>query len=288
MGVQRNGGTTPSGGPTATNMNLTIATQNIHALGPDWDKRRGVLVDGLRQLNADVLLLQKTRAPEDADSVANLLGEGYQVADSARREPNGQGISIASRWPIRRTHEVDLSIASERTGNFACTALIAEIDAPQPIGRLLVANHFPDFQADHELERERQAVLLVREISELLELADAHVIIGGDLDAEPDAASLRFLMGKQSLDGMSVCYRNAWDFLPASAEVGTFARSNPLAPPAWPFDRIDHLLVRCGRDGQPTLEITGCDRIFTHPVNDIHASNHFGLVMRLRTRSDAE
>lgn len=35
-------------------------------------------------------------------------------------------------------------------------------------------------------------------------------IIAGDLNAGPDAASVRFLTGRQSLSGRSVHYHDAW------------------------------------------------------------------------------
>ena len=142
--------------------------------------------------------------------------------------------------------ELDLSVVSPRTGDFACTTLIAEIAAPPPFGPLLLVNHFPDYQVDHELERERQTVLAARALENMVAERPMHVLLAGDLDAEPDAASLRFLTGKQSLDGISVCYRNAWDSAHPGEPGHTFTPDNPLAPADWPFRRIDHILVRCG------------------------------------------
>ena len=107
--------------------------------------------------------------------------------------------------------------------------------------------------------------------------ADVHDT-GLDLDAEPDAASLRFLTGRQSLDGLSVCYRNTWDAVHPAAPGGTFVASNPVAPDHWPFERIDHILIRCGEHGGPTLRIEGCELAFAEPVDGVWASNHLGLV----------
>jgi hypothetical protein len=57
-------------------------------------------------------------------------------------------------WPFGRTFEVGFHL-TERTRDFACTCLVTEILAPQPFGRIWVANHFPDYQLDHERERRR-------------------------------------------------------------------------------------------------------------------------------------
>jgi endonuclease/exonuclease/phosphatase family metal-dependent hydrolase len=62
--------------------------------------------------------------------------------------------------------------------------LIAEVDAPPPFGPLLVVNHFPDYQ----LERERQTVIAARTLEKMHAQHPTHILLAGDLDAEPDAA----------------------------------------------------------------------------------------------------
>jgi exonuclease III len=138
---------------------IRVLTQNIFAVEEDWPRRRSVLAVGIANLNPDILLLQKTIVTPEFDQASDLL-DGYVTVHSSTREINGQGITIASRWPIAESWELDLKRVSDRTGDFACTSLIAAIDVPGAIGRLLAVNHFPDFQADHELERERQAVIV--------------------------------------------------------------------------------------------------------------------------------
>jgi len=41
--------------------------------------------------------------------------------------------------------------------------------------------------------------------------AASHVILAGDFDAAPDSSSIRFWTGRQSLDGISVAYQDAWE-----------------------------------------------------------------------------
>lgn len=168
-----------------------------------------------------------------------------------------------------------------RTGDFACTTLVAEIAAPEPFVSILLVTHFPDYQVDHDHERELQTVLAARHIEGIIAQRDMHVLLSGDLDAEPDAASIRFLAGKQSLDGLSVCYRNAWDSTHPDNSVGTFVASNSLAPDDSPFEAIDHIFVRCGQHGAPTLGIAACELAFDEPIDGVWASDHFGLVADL-------
>jgi endonuclease/exonuclease/phosphatase family metal-dependent hydrolase len=242
-------------------------------------------MEGIRELRPDVITLQKTIVSGNRDGAADLLGEDFYIVHSEQREPDGQGISIASRWPITKAHELDLNV-TPRTGDFACTTLIAKVDAPPPFGPILLVNHFPDYQVVQEHERELETVLAARHIEETIAAKPMHVLLAGDLDAEQDASSLRFLAGKQSLEGLSVCYRSAWESAHPGGNGGTFAASNPLAPNDWPYERIDHIFVRCGQHGGPTLGIAACELAFNEPINGVWASNHFGLVADLTHEED--
>ena len=112
----------------------------------------------------------------------------------------GQGISIASRWPLGEVREVDLNV-TPRTADFACGTLVAEVLAPDPVGPLLFVNHLPNWQLTFEHERELQAVPAARVIEEIAHGRDMHVVLAGDFDATPDAASVRFWRGRQAWAG---------------------------------------------------------------------------------------
>jgi len=144
---------------------------------------------------------------DDDDQVDEVLGDSFHVVHQARRTPEGMGVSIASRWPIAAVHELDLHV-TPRTADFPCTPLVAEINGPTAEGRLLFVNHFPSWQLQFEVERERQAVLAARFIEKRC-AEHPHVVVVGDFDADPAATSVRFWTGRQSLDGVSVCYRDA-------------------------------------------------------------------------------
>jgi endonuclease/exonuclease/phosphatase family metal-dependent hydrolase len=264
---------------------LRLLTHNIYGVQAGWERRRDVLRTGLQILAPDIVLLQETILTEEYDQAVDVLGTGYHlVHSSVRHTQNGLGISIASRWPITSVHELDLKPVSNRTASFPCTTLIAEIASPPPIGPLLAANHFPDYQLEHELERERQTVIAARALEHLHAEHPRHVVLGGDLDAEPDAASLRFLTGKQSLEGLSVCYRDAWESRHPGSRGETFTPRNPLMAAMnwdWPFRQIDHILVRCGEHGGPTLGIAACELAFNRAIDGVWASDHFAVVADL-------
>jgi len=248
-----------------------------------WSARRSVLAQGLRALDPDLAAFQEAIRHDGYDQVTDLLGPGYEVAHQARREPDGSGVSIASRWPLLNVHEVDLQV-TPRTAGFLAVALVAEVQAPPPIGPLLFVNHKPNFELALEHERELQALATATHLERLAADRALHVVVAGDFDAPPDAASVRFWRGRQGLGDTSVCYRDAWEHTHPDDPGHTFTPANPMvADGTWPLERgrrIDYVLVRCADHG-PSLDVVACARIFDRPVDGVWASDHFGVVADL-------
>ncbi len=182
---------------------VRLATLNAWGTRGDWDARRPQLAGGLAELTPDLVTLQETIVTDAYDQARDVLGDGYHLVHQADREPDGQGVTTASRWPVGRVLEVDLQLTA-RTAGFAATCLITEILAPEPLGRVWLANHLPDWQLDHEHERQLQAVAAARRLEALAAERPGHVVVAGDFDADPDATSVRFWTGRHALDGLSV------------------------------------------------------------------------------------
>jgi endonuclease/exonuclease/phosphatase family metal-dependent hydrolase len=256
-------------------------TMNVFCRHGDWPARLDLLRDGIARLQPDLIALQEIVVDAQGDEAREILGDRYDVVHSRRRSSDGMGIALASRWPLRDVEEPELPVSAQ-TGDFPSTALMAE--AETSLGPVLLVNHFPDYQPANELERERQAVTVAHAIETRVANRPVHVVLAGDMDAEPDAASLRFFRGRQSLDGMSVCYRSAWEVAHRGQWEATFTERNALmseATDGWPFQVIDHLLVRCGEEGWPTLRTVRCDLVGNVPLGETWASDHFGLVADL-------
>ena len=265
---------TPAGATSAR-----LLTLNLWGWGEDWAERRRRLMAGIAWFRPDLLTFQEAVRTDDADEVRALLGDGYDVAHQTSRGDDGVGITTASRWPIGTVTEVDLHV-TPRTEDFACTTLVTEVLAPEPLGRIWLANHLPSWEPDFEHERCLQAVVAARELDRLADERPGHVVVAGDLDAEPDAASIRFWTGRQPLDGWSVCYRDAWESAGPGEPSDTFSPANPYgADWDWPFRRIDYVLVRCSRHGGPTLTVNDCRRVFDG-VDDV-VSDHYGVLADL-------
>lgn len=260
---------------------MRVLTMNIFGRHQGWEQRRSVLIAGLRDLAPDIVTLQETIKTDAYDQVADVLGPGYHVVHQAGRSGDGIGGSIASRWPIQIVREADLHVSPRvDPSGWIGSLAVAAIAVPAPIGPVLLAHHKPTWQSGTELERELQAVASARVIEELLAGTERHVVLTGDFDATPDAASIRFWTGRQSLDGTSVYYQDAWEAIHADEPGHTFTPRNALRSDAWkprPGRRIDYILVRCGTHGA-TLNITGCELAFAEPIDGVWASDHFGVI----------
>ena len=121
---------------TSLRNTLRVLTLNLWQRYGAWADRRSVLIDGIRAKQPDLVAFAESIKTDEYDQTVDLLGEGFNVAYSKARDTNGMGISIASRWPVEEVREVDLNVTS-RTAGFPCTALVARVAAPDPIGSLL-------------------------------------------------------------------------------------------------------------------------------------------------------
>ncbi|MFC7404834.1 endonuclease/exonuclease/phosphatase family protein [Georgenia alba] len=262
---------------------VRVLTLNVlardHADGPS---RLQVIRRTLAELRPDVVALQEVTRRGEFDDVGELLGGGYTVLEHPGSGTDGVGACLASWWPVHRSEglsfdDEDLTWAG---------AVAAEIESPG-VGRLLVVHHKPSWRLDREDRRERQALAVARFVEELLaSRGEVPVVLLGDLDAGPESASVRFLTGRQSLDGMSVRYEDAWEAVRPQEPGHTFTPRNPLVRagqmPLESGRRIDHIMVRSGPHG-PLLEVADCRLVLDRPVAGVWASDHLGVLAELRS-----
>ena len=268
---------------------VRVATVNLFAHHGDWERRREALRRSLRALDADVLALQEAIVDDGYDMARELLGDGYEVVHQREGlvgDGRHHGSSVASRWPVLAATEVDLHL-TPRTADYSAGTVLARVDSP--VGPLVVGSHGNSWAWWAERERELQAVAVVRAVEELLADRPAHVVLGGDFNAEPHTSSMRFLTGRTSLDGVSTAYRDVWESVHGDAHGYTFDPRNPLTAIDEPgLDRgrrIDYLLVGCGDHG-PTLRILDAGLAVHQPVDGVQPSDHYGVFADLAPRAD--
>ena len=115
--------------------------------------------------------------------------------------------------------------------------------------------------------------------------------MAGDFNANPDAASIRYLTGKQSLDGQSVFYHDAWAM--AGHGLGyTWTADNPIASslmdqivrqPGFRL-RIDYVFVgSAGFQAGPGAhaQIRSATLAFDRAIDGVWPTDHFGVLVEL-------
>jgi endonuclease/exonuclease/phosphatase family metal-dependent hydrolase len=262
---------------------LRVVTYNVYGpSNPNWERRRAVIRSHLQDLDADVLALQEVPVDDQA-ILEDLLGPGYHFGSFSRPSSDGIAGTLATRWPQRHVVELDLRISERSKGTLPwCAALIVEMDTP--LGSVVIAHHKPSWPFPFEFEREAQAVLVARTLEEQIGDRDVHAVVLGDFDATPDSASLLFWRGRRPVDGLSVCYQDAWEYVHPDDPGRTFELRNPLVREGEVRTavsrRIDYVLVRAGLHG-PTLQARDCRRILDAPVDGVWPSDHYGVLADL-------
>jgi endonuclease/exonuclease/phosphatase family metal-dependent hydrolase len=93
-----------------------------------------------------------------------------------------------------------------------------------------------------------------------------------------------FLRGRRAVDGLSVCYQDAWESVHPDEPGYTHELANPLVRAGEVSTgvtrKIDHVLVRSGLHG-PTLRVADCRRVLDRPEGDVWASDHYGVLADL-------
>ena len=263
-----------------------VVTWNLDHHPLDLRSRREQAAEILNTLDADAICLQELPGDdgsEDAQMIAERLG--MEVAAHGIT-----GTFVLTRWPI--LHPVEFPFTFTETGS-AAGALIEKDDQ-----RFLVVSAHLAWGSGREAARLSQAIEMDKVISEHASLEPFRVggnqvvgVIGGDLNSEPTAASIRYLTGLGVENGSSTLWTDAWC---RGEGVGiTSSAKNPLAARTAmssagiehvgdiPERRIDYLLVRgyaYGRTGAPVHTAL----IGTPDADGVVVSDHYGLVTDLR------
>lgn len=262
---------------------ITVVTLNVWGQEGDWPARRGVLREGLQQLSPDVVAVQEAIVTPDYDQVADLLPPGYHIVHQKGRSPDGTGCSIASRLPLGNLHQGFLHVTERLDPDHGWIGSIAvvEVIAPHPTGELLLVHLKPSWQPGYKRERELQSLQASEFLQRVLAGKDLPVILLGDFDAAPDAASIRFWIGRETLDGLRADYIDTWQAIHPDDDGHTFTPRNPLVSQGeWIEEkgrRIDYIFVR-------GMGVKNCSLVFDKPVDGVWASDHFGVAADL-TRS---
>jgi endonuclease/exonuclease/phosphatase family metal-dependent hydrolase len=271
---------------------LTIFTLNLNIDRPHPDGDR-LVRDEIHRLRPDLISFQEALWNDKSqDQARQILDElSYETVHQFELQSPDRpyGTAIASRFPIVRSDLIKLPSTS-RGQDFPRALQTAEIEVPEPVGRVLLLNPKPHYEPHMELEREMQAVAVVDYVDRNADPNGFPPLIAGDLDATPPASSMRFLTGLKSLHGRSTCFIDAWVASGNTDPGYTWSCDNDftrgLADQLFGFEevrrRIDYILI-----GSPLLykgfaRIQKCEIVLNQPKGTMWASGHFGLYAEIR------
>jgi endonuclease/exonuclease/phosphatase family metal-dependent hydrolase len=273
---------------------LTVSVENFYG---DL-RRQELLASELQRLAPDLVVLQKVVEGNDEPGLAALLNncglfathQGSLLAYEMPAAAEVGGMAIATRWGHRVMEVLDVRMPAA-DGVPWCT-LAAIVDVPGA-GEMLFIGTTAIGRFDAEWAHERQAVMLS-------ELDARHrralpTVIAGDFNAPPDAASIRYLSGLQSLGGRSVWYHDAWavagegpghtwttDNAIVAERVGRFIHQFPYRR------RIDYVFIG-SYEAHPGAYCTiqNVSLAFDRPVDGVWPSDHYGVMVDVEIGTDA-
>ena len=109
------------------------------------------------------------------------------------------------------------------------------------------------------------------------------VVVGGDLNAVPDSDEIRMLTGRRTPPQHGLVLTDAWELASDDSPGYTWSRRNPhLADATWPNRRLDYVLVSWPRPKGVGVPISA-SLLGTTPRNGVVPSDHFGVIVELRT-----
>jgi endonuclease/exonuclease/phosphatase family metal-dependent hydrolase len=262
---------------------VRVLTANIWARSGPYPVREQLLRQQVGLLAPDLIALQEVDSgPGGGNQAAELFEPlGYEVAYERREGENraDPGIAVASRHPIRDRRLLELP-----HGGAGVAARIAAAGEEFWFCSAVPMPGWPH----QEGGREDEVVVLDAALAELAAGDTIPPILAGDFDATPEAASIRFLTGLQSLQGRSTAWYDAWTTAGDGSPGHTWSSANPYVAPfaaavfAQPVHhrRIDYVFVGSPFVWSPRVVVRSCEVVLTG-TPDAAPSDHYGVLADL-------
>lgn len=260
---------------------LRVASWNLWWRFGNWEERLPVVVDRLRDVDADVLGLQEVwhdGTTSSAQVIADALGYHVAFAGTIRLDDGVRfGNAVVSRWPIVSEEVLPLPAAGKPDEERV--ALKVDIDGPR--GPLQVYCTHLNWRLDHSDVRQAQ----VHALAELIARSKPRTfpaVVCGDFNAEPHSAEIEMLTGQRAVAVDEVLLVDAWHAAHPTDVGFTWDNANPYAAAQLEWNRrIDYVFVgwpKAGGAGQPVR----CELLGNAPTDGVWPSDHFGVLADLR------
>jgi len=279
-------------------MKLRVLTLNVQ--NDEGDPRRVAVINReLRRLKPDLVAFQEVVGTSTNQGQLDALIDGTGLNGTQQAQvmltmppwaDRYGGNALASRWPHHIVEVLDLRLADAQ--DVPWCSLAAVVPLPDE-GDILFIATTTSWRLNAEAARERQVVALS-------DLDARHrqtlpTIMAGDFNAAPDAASIRYLTGLQSLGGRGVHYHDAWA-VAGDGHGYTWTIDNPLGKAEIDMivqqpnhrARIDYVFIG-GGDAHPKTycHIQSATLAFDQPTDELWVSDHFGVVVDLEIGKDS-
>jgi endonuclease/exonuclease/phosphatase family metal-dependent hydrolase len=248
---------------------LSVVTLNIYHDADDWPSRRPLVIEGLKELSPDVIVLQEVLQKEglgnQATDIAEALGyESWFASANPRDDEQRFGNAILTRHPILEQSEHRLHPLNDwRTLAHA---------------RLDVCGRTIDIYGTHLHHTREGDGIRAQQVGDIVSTIKARddgtpSILAGDFNATVRAPELAQLL---------VRYSDA--FGRVEKEADGITTLNPHYFDKRMQRRIDHVLVERGH-----FEVLEARRVLDRPdASGTWPSDHFGVFARLRFMSAAD
>jgi endonuclease/exonuclease/phosphatase family metal-dependent hydrolase len=189
-------------------MRLRIVTLNVWNTEGEPGRLKAINME-LRRLDPDLVAFQEVMQTADRKTLDMLL-EGIDLQRTHQADVQHflapfsdryGGSAVATRWPHQAVEVLDLRLPDAADVPWATLAVVVQLP---DLGELLFIGATAAWRPNGEAARERQAIMVAD--LDARHRRELPTLIAGDFNANPDAGSIRFLTGRQSLQGRSVLY----------------------------------------------------------------------------------
>jgi len=232
--------------------------------GDDVDERTQIVIDAINADQPDLIAMQEVvdsnSVPNRAEFIAAATGYHFVWEQEYSAVIYDEGIAVLSRWPILESEAIELPHLDLIL--FQRKVLRAQVDAPQGPVDLYCTHMTVGGSEEQSADQAKAAFDFIS-----ARAGTTPAFFAGDLNAEPDTLSMRFLRGEESHDGTTGDLSDLW------------LETNPSDPgytiaPDDPHDRIDFIYAA---PSTPAAQPLSCELIFDQQVGGVWASDHIGV-----------
>lgn len=239
----------------------------------DLDDRLDIIVAGIQDADADIVMLQEVPWNRELGSVAATLADRlgmnylyYRANGNRRLIFFEEGELILSRYPLLNQEAVELK---PRAGFFE-NRVVLHADAVTPLGNLgLFVTHLTH---SNPQVNPLQAEALLKYVNSK---GEGLKIVAGDFNATPDTPQIQAL-SHQWVDTYASLHPGEPGFTSSIDDLHS-DRSEPLER------RIDYIFL--ADDGTNGVKLLDASQVFDQPVRTTHgwqwASDHIGILITL-------